>query len=76
MKNLTKSIFLNVMPFILLISCSLACADKQHPKDQKLLENFQAHKAEFNQLVQMFQEDKSLGRVSFDFTRVSNFLKV
>ncbi len=59
----------------ILFCCVLACEDKEHSKDEQLIQNFQNHKAEFNQLVQMFQEDKSLGRVSYDFTRTSNFFE-
>jgi hypothetical protein len=74
MKAIIKSV-LPVLPFCLLIICILACEDKEHQKDEKLIENFQSHKAEFNHLLQMFQEDKSLGRVAFDFTRTSNFFE-
>ena len=37
-----------------------------------MLKGFQSHKAQFNQLLQMFLEDKKLGRVAYDFTRPAN----
>ncbi len=40
-----------------------------HPTDEELLGNWQTHKTDFDQLLQMFQTDKKLSRVSFDFTR-------
>jgi len=59
----------------LLCSCLPISIEKEHPRDEELIENFQSHKAEFNQILQMFQEDKSVGRVAFDFTRTSNFFE-
>ena len=47
------------------------CSSK-HPTDQSLIDNFQSHKSEFNQLLQMFRADRSLGRVAYDFTRPAN----
>jgi len=61
--------------FCIIISCLLGCNDKEHQKDEELLKNFQSYKVEFNQLLQNFQEDKSLGRVAPDFTRTSNFFE-
>ena len=60
-----------VAGLILLILCS-ACSSAKHPSDQALIENFQSHKSEFNQLLQMFLADKGLGRVAYDFTRPEN----
>ena len=61
--------------FCIVVACLLGCEDKEHPKDEQLIQNYQSHKVEFNQLLQMFQEDKSLGRVALDFTRTSNFFE-
>ena len=47
------------------------CSGK-HPTDEALIENFKAHRKEFDKLLQMFQEDKALGRVAPDFTRPKN----
>lgn len=41
----------------------------KHPRDRELTENFQTHKKEFEELLQLFLEDKKLGRVAYDFTR-------
>ena len=48
------------------------CSSEKHPSDQSLLENFQTHKAEFDQLLQMFLADRGLGRVAYNFTRPEN----
>ena len=74
MISVTNKISL-IFVWCILICCVLACEEKEHPKDEHLIQNFQAHKSEFNQLVQMFLEDESLGRVSIDFTRTSNFFE-
>lgn len=57
-----------VLPAYLLISGCTA----QHPADEVLIKNFNAHKVEFNQLLQMYLSDKGLGRVAHDFTRPAN----
>lgn len=44
----------------------------QHPSDDVLIANFQSHKSQFDQLLQMFIADKGLGRVAKDFTRPAN----
>lgn len=70
-----------IVILILTVTSSLLCSclpisdEKEHPRDEELIENFQSHKAEFNQLLQMFQEDKSIGRVAFNFTRTSSFFE-
>ena len=47
------------------------CSTK-HPSDEALVNNFQSHRSEFDQLLQMFLADKKLGRVAYDFTRPAN----
>ena len=47
--------------------------EKYHPKDADMIENFNAHREDFETLVQMLKEDRALGRVANDFTRTSNF---
>lgn len=64
MKKLFKIYILVLLAFL-----SCACLTGGHLKDEKLIENFQSHKAEFNQLLQMFLADKKFGRVASDFTR-------
>lgn len=41
----------------------------RHPSDDQLLETFRRHRADLEQLVQMFTADKGLGRVGDGFTR-------
>ena len=74
MKVSLKSAFPAIVCF-LIFSLSMSCGEKEHPKDEKLIEIYQSHKNEFNQLLQMFQEDKSLGRVAPEFTRTANFFE-
>src|SRR5258705_107617 len=65
-------VILVVAVSMLCVSCELFF-EKHHPKDSELIENFYEHQADFETLVQMLKEDRSLGRVAYDFTRVSNF---
>ncbi len=60
---------------ILVLFFFVSCGEKSHPKDVELIANFQNHKEEFNQLLKMFQEDESLGRVASDFTRKNFYEK-
>lgn len=48
---------------------AVATAACSHPTDAALVERFQRHKRDLNQLVQMFEADKGLGRVGDSFTR-------
>jgi hypothetical protein len=57
---------------VVLLLCTLTGCEAQHPKDEVLLKNFRDHKAEFEQLLQMFHADKRLSRVARDFTRPAN----
>ncbi len=43
-----------------------------HPPTSTLILNFQNHRAEFNQLLQMFLQDKSAERIAPAFTRPAN----
>lgn len=52
------------MALLAAVGCGLS-----HPEDRELLDRFSRHRAELNQLVRMFQEDKGLGRVGATFTR-------
>jgi hypothetical protein len=71
-----RIIAFNFLALCLLLSPLLSCffsdfIKRQNPSDELLISNFNAHKAEFGELLKMFQEDKQLGRVS-DFTRSEN----
>jgi hypothetical protein len=72
-------VFIKFLALVLLAFFAIGCMTdiwkKEHPKDEKLIENFQSHKEEFNQLLQMFLEDKYVGRIDFDFTRASDFFE-
>lgn len=60
---------------VFFIGFLLSCGEKPHPKDAEMIANFQNHREEFNQLLQMFQEDESLGRVANDFNRKNFYEK-
>lgn len=60
-----RSVLLTIM---LLIFAPLNGCAYEHPSDQALIENFQTHKTEFNQLLQMFLTDDALISVAFDWT--------
>ena len=60
-----------VVLFSMAIALISGCSSR-HPTDQSLIDNFQSHKSEFSQLLQMFLADKGLGRVAYDFTRPAN----
>ncbi len=61
---------------MILSGCSLYFDKyKVHPKDAEMIETFNEHRDKFDTLLRMFQEDRSLGRVAYDFTRTSNFFE-
>jgi hypothetical protein len=60
------------LPILLLMVLSLMGCSAKHPSDQVLLTDFENHKAEFNQLLEMFLADKKMSRVSYHFTRPEN----
>jgi len=49
--------------------------EKDHPTDAEMIETFKTHRNEFEMLLRMFREDRSLGRVAYEFTRTSNFFE-
>ncbi len=62
--------------FGLLLLLVLSGCRAQHPKDEDLIQRFKTHRQEFEQLLQMFQADKGLGRVAPDFTRPANTTEI
>ena len=61
--------------FLLIVISIAGCGKKEHPKDAILIDNFNVHRAEFEELLQMFQADRSLGRVGDGFTRTASFFE-
>ena len=51
-------------------------SDVSHESDERLIKNFAAHRAEFEQLLTMVIEDKGLTRVDFDWTDPNNPVQV
>jgi len=72
MKSLTALI---VLAACLGTSSCFFPAEREHPKDSELIKNFQTHRAEFDELLEMFKADRSLGRVGPDFTRSASFFE-
>ena len=63
----TRSLCVLLTTTCLILAPMNACAN-DHPSDKALVENFQAHKADFNELLQMFLTDDGLVRVDLDRT--------
>lgn len=61
--------------FLLVVFSTFGCGEKEHPKDEILIENFNVHRGEFEELLQMFKADRSLGRVGDGFTRTASFFE-
>ena len=51
---------------------SAGCAKNQHPSDETLLQNFNVHEKEFDELLTMLRADKKLERVDVGWTRPDN----
>ncbi len=67
-----------IIVFFLLATFLASCdfpdfSGQPHLPDEQLIENFKAHRAEFEKLVAMVLEDKSLTRVDENSTRPENF---
>jgi hypothetical protein len=62
----------SAIAILLVFAFSLMGCAAKHPTDKVLMTDFEAHKAEFNQLVQMFLADKKLFRVSYYATYPEN----
>ncbi|HYX72053.1 MAG TPA: hypothetical protein VE732_04725 [Nitrososphaera sp.] len=58
--------------YILLLSWTWTSGDIPHKSDEELIANFQAHRSEFNQLLEMISQDKGLQRVDDNWTRPEN----
>jgi hypothetical protein len=56
----------------LMLSAAFTGGDIPHKSDEELIANFQSHKAEFNRMLQMINEDKDLARVDYDWTSPEN----
>jgi len=71
--NFASTIIVIVLLFALILSGGCTTFDeKRHPADDVLIENFRAHRGEFEELRQLFMADRNLTRVAFDFTRPEN----
>lgn len=61
--------------FVISVFSLFGCGEKEHPTDAVLIENFNVHRGEFEELLQMFKADRSLGRVGDGFTRTASFVE-
>ena len=62
-------LFFVLLPGLLFFGPKLAFRIGGHPTDRQLIKRFREHRAELDQLVEMFQTDAKLGRVGENFTR-------
>jgi hypothetical protein len=62
---------LSLVLLVLTVAAFTGCASR-HPADQTLIAEFQTHKTQFQQLLEMFQADKKLGRVGYNSTWPEN----
>jgi hypothetical protein len=62
------------MPFVflLLFAFMITSGDIPHKSDEELIANFESHKAEFNRMLQMINEDTGLDRVDDNWTSPKN----
>jgi hypothetical protein len=67
--RITDRVKLSQIPLLLFLiaGCSLAC-DTAHPSDDSLIQNFQSHEADFDQLIRMAAEGSKVVRIASDFT--------
>ncbi len=61
-----------LLVYALMFSWIFTSGDIPHKPDEELIANFQSHKAEFNKLLQMVNEDKDLKRVDYYWTAPEN----
>jgi hypothetical protein len=54
--------------FVIAAAFLSACSSCPHPSDASLRAQFKSHKAEFNQLARMAQENTCIVRIDFDWT--------
>ena len=54
--------------YLLVFSSIFTSSDIPHKSDEELISNFQSHRGEFNQLLQMVMSDKGLYRVDNDWS--------
>ena len=59
---------------VLLIGCGPENV-RDHPTDAEMMDRLAVKRSEFEELVRMFREDRSLGRVGVDFERTANFFE-
>jgi len=58
--------------YVLLLSSVFTSGDIPHRSDEDLIANFQSHRAEFNRMLQMINEDNGLDRVDYYWTHPEN----
>ncbi|MFC1617843.1 hypothetical protein ACFL2B_01030 [Patescibacteria group bacterium] len=58
-----------IIILMLFLSVLFGVGCDSHSSDEKMIQNFNDHKSEFEELLTMFQADKKLGRVGDGFTR-------
>lgn len=69
---MAKRIVLSILLATLIAACGF---EASHPKDIELMARFNEDRVKFDELIQMFKEDRSLGRVDKDFERSASFFE-
>ncbi len=65
--------FAVLLSILLIQGCFLY--DRAHPPDNEMIANFEAHEAEFDQLVNMCREDPDMSRIANDFLWTNNSVR-
>lgn len=71
---MTKLLIAALLLTVFMLSCGPEDL-RDHPRDTELIERLNAHRVEFDELIQMFKEDSSLGRVGENFERTASFFE-
>jgi hypothetical protein len=58
--------------YVALFAWVFTSGDIPHKSDDELIANFESHKADFNRMLQMINEDKGLDRVDYNWTAPEN----
>src|SRR6478672_2627475 len=58
--------------YVTIVASIFTSGDIPHKTDEELIANFESHKAEFNRMLQMINEDKVLERVDDNWTSPEN----
>lgn len=58
---------IGALPLMVIGSCGLVAATARHPSDAQMMKELRVHRAEFETLLAMFEQDRGVGRIAPDF---------